>query len=181
MEMTTKEFGVLVATMRSVYVRDFIPDEDSFKVWYMLLRDIPYEVASLAVQKYMSVNKYPPTPADIRESAAEIITPKSHTLSDIEAWNLVRKAMKNGLYGAEKEYDALPEPVQKAIGSPSYLRSYAMDSNFNEGVAQSNFLKSYRIILQREKDSMKLPSQLRQRIMEIQASMAPTAIEDKSV
>ena len=67
--MTREEFKTLVKGMKAVYAQPtFIPDQDAFNVWFELLKDIPYQQANVAIQKYMLTEKFPPTIADIRES-----------------------------------------------------------------------------------------------------------------
>ena len=74
--MEREEFKILVKAMKAVYAQPtFIPDKDAFDVWYGLLQDLPYEQANLAIQKYMTSEKFPPTIADIRTKATEIIAP----------------------------------------------------------------------------------------------------------
>ena len=67
--MTREEFKTLVKGMKAVYAQPtFIPDQDAFNVWFELLKDIPYQQANVAIQKYMLTEKFPPTIADIRET-----------------------------------------------------------------------------------------------------------------
>ena len=74
--MTRDECKILVKAMKAVYSQaTFIPDQDAFNVWYELLKDIPYSRANVAIQKYMASEKFPPTIADIRANATEIIAP----------------------------------------------------------------------------------------------------------
>ena len=78
-----------------------------------------------------------------------------------QAWDMVRRGIKNGIYGAEKEYDRMPPAVQKAIGSAQYLRDCATDSGFNEGVARGQFERNYAVVLEREKYEAKIPISFR--------------------
>ena len=65
--MEREEFKILVKAMKAVYAQPtFIPDKDAFNVWYGLLQDLPYEQANLAIQKYMTSERFPPTIAEIR-------------------------------------------------------------------------------------------------------------------
>jgi hypothetical protein len=75
---------------------------------------------------------------------------KAPQMNEMEAWSLVRKAISNGYYGAEEEFAKLPDDVKRAVGSASQLRTWAMDSGFNEGVAMSQFQRVYRTQQERE-------------------------------
>lgn len=159
--MTQNEFGVLVKGMKAVYPQDkFIPDDDAFMVWFSLLKDLPYELVNIAIQKHMMQEKFPPTIADIREKAASLEKKNSDDLNESEAWNLVWKAICNSTYNSEEEFAKLPPDIQKAVGSPGNLRSCAIDEEFNMGVESSNFKRNYRNILEEKKRESKLPERL---------------------
>ena len=163
--MEREEFKTLAKAMRVAYTNaSFMPDQDSFEVWFMMLKDIPYRVATAAVQKYISEQHYPPAISDIRDEAAKIMSSEKDELTEMDAWSKVRKAISNGVYGAEKEFERLPEPIQAAIGSASFLRDCAMDESFNESVVQSNFMRSYRSVLERNRSKNKLSASLQNEI-----------------
>ena len=79
----------------------------------------------------------------------------------MEAWLLVSKALRNGTYGAVKEFNKLPPLVQKAVGSPDNLRNWAQtDSESIENVVQSNFMRTYRTVVNRAKEYRKMPKDI---------------------
>lgn len=173
--MTLNEFFVLVKGMKAVYTDPkFLPDKDAAKVWYGLLKDLPYSVASAAVKKYMMQEKYPPTIADIRRIAADIADPDRHGMPELEAWSMVRRAIRNGSYSAEDEYSKLPGAVQKAVGSAGQLRAWALDEDFNDAVASSNFMRSYRAVIGRERLETQVSREVRELIRGTSAALADT-------
>ena len=136
--MTREEFKTLVKGMKAVYAQPtFIPDQDAFNVWFELLKDIPYQQANVAIQKYMLTEKFPPTIADIREKATQIVESVDSSMSELEAWSLVRKAVRNSGYHSVEEFEKLPEACQRAVGSAANLKEWAlMDSERVETVEQ---------------------------------------------
>jgi hypothetical protein len=79
-------------------------------------------------------------------------------LSDTEAWALVARACANGIYGYAKEFKKLPEAVQQAVGRPEQLREWAMvDTDTLQTVVASNFMRSYRMAVERKKELAMLP------------------------
>jgi hypothetical protein len=79
---------------------------------------------------------------------------------------LVSKAIRNGYYGAEEEFAKLPEVVKKAVGNPANLRAWAhTDEQSIENVVQSNFLRTYRVVVKRESENAKLPDSIRNAMM----------------
>ena len=158
-----QEFGILVKAMKAVYAKpDFLPDDAAIEVWYQMLRDLDYSTLAKAVQKHMMTSPYTPTVADLRAAAAEFSAPPDCGIPALEAWSLVRRAIRNAIYHAEEEYAQLPVPVQKAIGSPGNLREWAqMDTETVESVQQSQFLRSYRATVQRERELAQLSPAMR--------------------
>ena len=55
----------------------------------------------------------------------------------------------------------MPPLVQKAVGQPSQLAQWAMDEDYNESVVASNFMRTYRGEVAREKEHNKLPEKMR--------------------
>ena len=144
--MEREEFKILVKAMKAVYAQPtFIPDKDAFDVWYGLLQDLPYEQANLAIQKYMTSERFPPTIADIRTKATEIIAPVEESMSELQAWALVQRALRNSGYNSEEEFAKLPEACQRAVGTAANLKEWAlMDSDQVATIEQSHFIRNYR-------------------------------------
>lgn len=181
--MDREEFKVIVKAMKAVYTDPkFIPDKDAFEVWYALLGDLSYEQANIAVQKYMLTEKFPPTIADIRDKAVEIVEDVDTSMSELQAWSLVRKAIGNGYYHAEEEYAKLPVACQKAIGGPAFLRECAvLDSDQVATVEQSHFIRNYRTTLQRMKEDAKIPDAVRARLAELRSVVGIGQSEQKLI
>lgn len=167
--MEREEFKILVKAMKAVYAQPtFIPDKDAFDVWYGLLQDLPYEQANLAVQKYMTSERFPPTIADIRTKATEIIAPVEESMSELQAWALVQKAIRNSAYHAEEEFAKLPEACQRAVGTAVNLKEWAlMDSDQVATIEQSHFVRNYRASVQRMKEEARLPENVRMLIADM--------------
>lgn len=149
--MERDEFKIIVKGLKAVYTyATFLPDKDAFDVWYGLLKDLDYKTTAAAVQKYMQTQKTPPTIADIREQYASLVNVQE--INAQAAWALVSKAVRNGTYGAQEEFDKLPEDVREALGSASRLTEMATSEDYNEGVESSNFMRVYNKVLQRRKE-----------------------------
>lgn len=175
--MERSEFSILVKTMKAVYSDPkFIADKDAFNVWYELLKDIPYEICQAAIHKYMSINKFPPTIADLRQLATEIVTPEQ--MNEGEAWSLVYKAICNSMYGANEEFAKLPPECQKAVGNPTILREWGMlDMSEVNTVIQSNFMRSYKVECKRSKEVKQLSQGTREIIQKLADSTNMNLLE----
>lgn len=67
-------------------------DEDAIGVWCRMLGDIPYNVAGEAVRRLVSTNTFPPSIAEIRKAAWEVIDPLP---SAEEAYQEARAVARN--------------------------------------------------------------------------------------
>ena len=76
---------------------------------------------------------------------------------------LVQKAIRNSTYHADEEFAKLPETVQKAVSNPRQLQEWAMMENIDGrawNVMQSNFMRTYRFEIEKQKNMKKLSSDL---------------------
>ena len=75
----------------------------------------------------------------------------SKKLNELEAWSLVRRALRNSGYHAKEEYEKLPPMVRRAVGSPDNLYCWSqMDIVSVENIVQFNFLQVYRAAVNQE-------------------------------
>ena len=130
--------------------------------WHLMLEDYPYNQIAIALKAYVTSDA-----SGFAPSVGQLIG-KLNTItsmnepSELEAWSLVSKALRNGYYGAEEEFAKLPELVQKAVGNPSNLRQWSQtDIESIENVIQSNFLRTYRSVVKRAEEVQKMPSDIK--------------------
>ena len=158
--MNAKEFGFLADAIKTYFPRDnVLPTENAMRLWYEELKDIPYQLAHLALQKYVCTNKFAPTIADIREQVAELSNQNYDGLNEIAAWSMVWKAICNSGYHSEEEFAKLPPVIQRAVHSPAQLREWALLENIDGKtitVLQSDFQRAFRVEQQRERERSKL-------------------------
>lgn len=145
--------------------------EDTVNLWAdMFKADDPALVAA-AVKSVIEGDEkgFPPTIGQVK-AKLRLIT-GNREMTEAEAWELVAKAVRNGLYGAAEEFEQFPPIIRRIVGSPNTLREWArMDTNTVHGVVASNFQRSYRAISAREKEIRALPADVR----EFVAKLAPT-------
>ena len=148
-------------------------------VWCMMLSDYTYDEVSIALKAYITSNTSGFAPAIGQLiTTIQTITQKQE-LNEMEAWTLVSKAVRNSVYNSVEEFAKLPPLVQMAVGLPDQLRQWALDENFNEQVASSNFMRCYRAELNRQQEIARMPSEVRQLIQNMPASAHKAQIEQK--
>ena len=130
--------------------------------WHMMLEDYPYNQIAIALKAYITsdASGFAPSVGQLVAKLTTITT--ANEPSELEAWAMVSKALRNGFYGAEDEFAKLPELVQKAVGTPSNLRQWSQtDVDSIENVIQSNFLRTYRSVVKRAEEVQKMPSDVK--------------------
>lgn len=137
---------------------------ETIDVWTRMLEEYDYKQVSVALKSYVLADTSGFAPS-IGQLVAKIHSIKQpQVLNEMEAWSLVSKAIRNSSYNSVEEYAKLPLLVQKAVGLPSQLRTWAVDENYNEQVAMSQFIKAYRNEEKVQSDLEKLPTQVRMAI-----------------
>lgn len=137
--------------------------------WFSLLGDYEYKEISLALKSYILTDSsgFAPSIGQLIDKAKFIDTYNS--MSEMEAWESVSRALRDSAYHAEEQFEKLAPIVQKVVGSPSQLRNWGQtDQKTVEGVVQSNFMRSYRTELARERELSKMPSEIKNMIAESQ-------------
>lgn len=162
--MTRDETKQLLMRISSVYP-NWKPQADLkyvVETWNEYLSEYTYGEMKKALKAYTlsDTSGFAPSIGQLVEKARMINTPDE--LSEMEAWALVSKGLRNGYYGAEQEFEKLPTVVQKAVGSPSQLRNWSQtDINSVENVIQSNFIRTYRSVVAREREIAKMPKDIK--------------------
>ena len=152
---------------------------ETVDVWCMMLSDFTYDEVSIALKAYITSNTSGFAPA-ISQLIAMIQTiTQEQEMNEMEAWALVSKAIRNSVYNSVEEFAKLPPLVQKAVGLPNQLRQWALDENFNEQVASSNFMRCYNAEVKRHYEIARMPSEVRQLIQNMPVSAHKAQIEQK--
>lgn len=176
--MTREEFKILVKGMKAVYAQPtFIPDQDAFNMWYALMGDLHYDVCATAIKKYMLTNKFPPTVAEIRELATNIVSGDPLTWG--ESWERALAAVrKYGSYNKMEALDSLDSLTRKCVESIGYME-LCMSENIM--VERAHFQKVFEVFAKREQTDKQIPLQLKQAINQLQLkSMDNLLLEDKT-
>lgn len=163
--MTEKEVRQLLAMTQAVYPNYNPPSrEAAVNAWLMCLSEYDNSLVMAAFKAYMTTNTsgFAPAPGQLIEILQALTQPQE--LNELEAWSIVRKALRNCGYNSEQEFAKLPIVVQKAVGTPQQLKIWACDSEFNENVVSSNFIKTYRTEVKRATELNKIPSDVKKLI-----------------
>lgn len=175
--MTLKESGLILSVLRAAYPSSFkgLTDDEidaTVHLWAEMFHE-PYSMVSAAVRALISTRKegYSPTIGEVKDQLYKLTA--TEELSEAEAWAMVAKACRNGLYGYKTEFEKLPETVKRAVGKAEQLRDWAeIDTDTLNTVVASNFQRSYRIMQQRAKEDALLPPGVKEAVGMISGRMA---------
>lgn len=179
--MTEKEVRQLLAMTQAVYPNYNPPSrEAAVNAWLMCLGEYDNNVVMAAFKAYMTTNTsgFAPAPGQLIEILQTLTQPSE--LNELEAWSLVRQALKNCNYNSEQEFAKLPTIIQKTVGTPQQLRIWASDTEFNENVASSNFIKTYRTEVKRAAELNKMPEDIRKLVEMVNTNSTSAQIANKN-
>ena len=179
--MTKEEVQMLLAMTQAVYPNYNPPSrEAAVNAWLMCLSEYDNNVVMAAFKAYMTTNTsgFAPAPGQLIEILQTLTQPSE--LNELEAWSIVRKALRNCGYNSEQEFAKLPTVVQKTVGTPQQLKIWACDSEFNENVVSSNFIKTYRTEVKRATELNKMPDDIRKLVEMVNTNSASAQIANKN-
>lgn len=168
--MTKRDVVGVMALLETAYPAFYAKQTDQQRMeavalWSELFRDDDPNLVGAAVKAIVvGVGAFPPSIGEIKQKMLDLSNRAKGTpaLSETEAWAMVSRACANGLYGYETEYAKLPPEVQTAVGRPEQLREWAqMDEETVQSVVASNFMRGFKTVQRREKETALLPESVK--------------------
>lgn len=144
--MTKDEWFDVAKILNDVYEfngKAMFETPDKIMYWYSCLQDLDYMAVCGAVKRLAMTNPNRPTIADIRKECV-VLTDVSPKISEAEAWNMVRIALRDSSYHSEEHFEAFPDIVKKAVVSPARLKEWGqMPSDTVGSVVRAEFRRSF--------------------------------------
>lgn len=148
--MTREETALIVKTLRLAYpgfYSKYKPGDftDLVALWATMFADENALIVTEAVKQLIKTHTgFPPEIADVNAKIEEMARAATGEPTNEEYWTILRRALADGTWGAQKQFDALPEPLKQYCGSPSWLRDHAtMDTDVVDSVIHGQFLKQF--------------------------------------
>jgi len=178
---TIKIMAVLRAAYPQYYAKQSAEDlEGIVNLWAEMFADEPYSVVGMAVKALIKTREstFPPGIGEINAKIMQIMQPEEMT--ELEAWAMVAKAIRNSAYSSLKEFEKLPPAVQKIVGSPAQLQEWSkMDSDTVNSVIASNFQRSFKARAKNDREYNALPSTVKAFMAQLASGMDMKQIEGK--
>lgn len=176
--MNRVETAEILSVLKAAYPQFYsnIGSAEANKIvslWAEMFEDEPLRDVALAVKSMLAsrTSTFPPNIGEVKAQLVKMRAPNEMTAQ--EAWNLVAKAIRNGVYGSQEEFQKLPKNVQRLVGSPQQIREWAlMEADTVSSVIASNFQRSYNVRQQSDKEYAALPSSVKQLVTGIADRLA---------
>lgn len=166
--MNKTEAKKIVAVMMATY-GNFKPEDPDMtaEVWANVFNDIPYQTLNAALSVYIREDKtgFAPVPGQLMDLIVKATS--EEPLDESGAWALIKKAAANSNYNAEREFDALPKMVQRALGSPAILQGMGMMDETEMSYQRNQFIQNYRGMVAREQEVKRYPVAFQKQIAEV--------------
>ena len=177
--ISLEDFRTIMRGLIAAYPRDnFIPNEFTFNFWYAALHDLDYVTLKKAAQAYVMTEKFPPTIADIRRLACDMVLPADEIAA--EEWNRLMKALgQAGSPDAVERWKKLPEVTREIVGGFSEFREWSLlPATDLMTVQRPMFIKRFEERTKQKRLSAPLPIQLRKPERTLEEHLPPL-IEDR--
>lgn len=177
---TMKIMAVIETAYPRFYAQKTAEDrENAVKLWTQVFAEDPYNVVSMAVMALIKTSPYPPQPSDVNAKIQQITQPEQMT--ELEAWSLVHKALRNSTYNSGEEFRKLPEVIQRLVGEPMQLKNWAGLDDDALTVVASNFQRSYKVRAKNERDYLALPANVKKFMANLSEGMKMPALTEGEI
>ena len=166
--MNKSEFAAFAMALKTYYPKEeLLPNEQAVELWFMQLQDLDYRLAETVLNKWVAVNKWSPTIADIREEAANICAGE---LPDwAEGWEKVLKAIANyGMYRPQEALECLDAITRLCVERLGFINLCLSE---NIAADRANFRKIYEAYAERQKRENQIPLSTKERISYLKGAM----------
>lgn len=143
-------------------------DETSLKgmvaVWKTIFKDDNAQLVEMAVQKHISVNKWPPSIAEIREQMIELTRPD--IIPPDIAWSMVADVLHTETeYGHFNIHSTFPKPIARVVETIGWHNLYNLHCGSargnKDGMDRVAFMDLYKPAYEREREQAMLPERIR--------------------
>lgn len=200
--MTIDEMAEVMDVLEIAYPAFYAKqDEDAkFKaaeLWAVMFADEPWEMVAMAVKAFIASDTkgFPPNIGQIKGIIGKMTMPKTLEMTELEAWTLVRKAIKGasmadwsrrmlpdmtmGPPSAVVQFEQLPPLLRQLVGDPRQLALWEeLPDNEINTIIQSNFMRSWRSRVSHEKEMLALPADIRTNMQTLAACMSVPLLEE---
>ncbi len=170
--MTKVETVQILAIIKAGYPqwgRDLKKDDatNMIMLWSDMLKDYSFEIVQMAVKTLISSSKWPPAIAEVIDKCNYINDGGVNELSEVEAWAIVKSAIRSSTYHSLSNFENLPPVIQQTLRTHETLRDWAqLPGDEVDTVVASNFMRGFRTTQKNAKEYKALPSDVKAKLMD---------------
>ena len=166
--MNKMEFATLAMALKTYYPKeDLLPNEQAMNLWFNQLQDLDYQLAETALNKWVAVNRWSPTIADIRGEAANICAGELPGWAD--GWEKVLKAIaKFGWRRQSEALDTMDDITRQCVERLGFV-NICLSENITAD--RANFRTIYEAYAERSKRELQIPASTKARISQYKNAM----------
>jgi len=155
--------------------------ETTVNLWAEMFENDDVMAVKLAVKSLINTLEFPPTIADIKKEMNKLFEVINDENGAIDEWNQIKTALRNSAYYSVEMFERLPPIAKRFVGSPSQLRCWGLDPDFNDGVIRGQFLKQYEVLKDRERHAAMLPENVKSKLKELAEQKGLKVLEGEKV
>lgn len=162
--MDKKEFSLFAMALKTYYPREqILPNQQAMELWFREICDIPYNVAEMALRKWVATNKWSPSIADIREMTSGIVNGDPMTWG--ESWEKALNAVRRfGSYNKGAALDSLDPLTRKCVENIGYME-LCMSENIMAD--RAHYQRIFEIYSKREQTNQRIATPLLEAISQV--------------
>ena len=158
--MTRDETKKLLLQMQMMYPNlKFTDLSFAIETWHQFLADRDYQLYADALAVYVQTDTSGFAP-NLGQLNALIADASVESIEEGEIRAMLKRAAQNSNYGSVAEFNRLPEGLQKAVGSPSVIKSWGSQTWSDLDYEFSRIIKTYQRQVDAEKKNFKTPISL---------------------
>lgn len=166
--MTKQEFGIWTAALQTYFPKyNMLPSPEAMDLWYQELKDLPADVATAVLRKWVATEKWPPSIAEIRAGAADMINGPAPDWGD--GWREVQKALSYCSIDQLGKVRTLVSPATFSAIEKIGWRDIC--NSENPEALRAQFRQVYEVVVSRERQEQLIAPSTRELISGIAGGM----------
>ncbi len=166
-------FGAICAAYpreQAFAIKDDVRGNTMIEEWHKALGDLPVEVVRMAFDKHKFKSQWPPSIAELRGAATEILHPETG-MTEIEALGYAEKMIKRfNPYAPDACAKGIPPDVVKIVRRMG-IADLAMTPMSEMGVFRGQFRALWKNANDRKREEAALPAGLKEQMAALGAKM----------
>lgn len=167
--MNRQEFKIWVAALQTYFPKyNLLPTPEAKELWYRELTDLSADVATAVLRKWVATEKWPPSIAEIRASACDMVNGPASNWGD--GWYEVKRAIERyGIFQPGKVKATVSPATWSAIERIGWED---ICNSENPEALRAQFRQVYEVMAARERQNLLIAPSTREMIAQVAGGLA---------